>query len=182
MGIISDYFSKKASANYMNSLTGDKGENFADNKFLQDYQKELEKNTKKLNSNKQFDLKNLYSERYILDKDIGQPTDTRPEGWTGLYTRSQMGKAGMSPKEMNVSSADIHSTAIARMRYNPKSENLYITFTSGDKEYLYPRVDKETVLKMSKAPSKGEYFQENITPYAVSKEEAVQIKKQFRNK
>lgn len=181
MGILAKLFGNK-SANYMNSLTGDKGRDFESNPFLQSYQKDVNKAESKLVKDKPMDIKKLYSERYVLDNDIGQKTKSRPEGWTGLYTRSQMEKSGMPTNGMNVSSADIQSTAIGRMRYNPKSENLYITFRDGDKEYLFPGVEKEKVASMLKAPSKGEFYQEEIKPYAVDKSTAMSIKKKWHNK
>ena len=182
MGILANFLTKN-SAHYMDSLTGDKGDNFADNKFLQKYQEQIDKAEKQLDKGKIADIKSLYSERYILDKDIGQPTGKTPEGWTGLYTRRQMQESGMPTNRMNVSSADIHSTAIGRMRYNPKSENLYITFANGNgKEYLFPSVEKEVIHKMMKAPSKGEFYNTVIKSYAVPKDEALAIKKEWKNK
>lgn len=185
MGILAKLFGSdyaRQSANYMNSLTGDKGDNFADNPYLADYEKDLLKNEQKLLKNKPFDMKKLYSERYVQNKDLGQPTTKKPEGWTGLNTRKEMEKSGMSTKGLNVSSADIQSTAIGRIRYNPKSTNLYITFRNGDKEYLFPGVEKEKVLQMAKAPSKGEFYHEKIKPYAVSKNQALNIKQAWKNK
>ena len=182
MGILSDLFSKTR-ANYINSLTGDKQENFSDNPYLKMYQKQINKATSALDKNKQMELNTLYSERYILDKDIGQKDEKRPEGWTGLYNINEMEKAGFSPKETNVSSADIHSTAIEGVRYNPKSKNLYVKFVNGNnKEYLYPNVPQETVREYIKAPSKGIYHQTVIQGYAVPKDEAIKLRLKWRNK
>lgn len=57
---------------------------------------------------------------------------------------------------------DIPSTAIKNVKYNPKTEELYVTFQGSSKKYWYPRVPKEKIEAMMEAPSKGEYFIENI--------------------
>ena len=57
---------------------------------------------------------------------------------------------------------DIPSTAIKKLKYDPKTEELYVTFQGSNKKYWYPRVPKEKIQEMMKAPSKGEYFMKNI--------------------
>lgn len=57
---------------------------------------------------------------------------------------------------------DIPSTAIKKLKYDPKTEELYVTFQGSNKKYWYPRVPKEKIEEMMNAPSKGEYFMKNI--------------------
>lgn len=57
---------------------------------------------------------------------------------------------------------DIPSTAIKKFKYDPKTEELYVTFQGSNKKYWYPRVPKEKIEEMMNAPSKGEYFMNNI--------------------
>ena len=57
---------------------------------------------------------------------------------------------------------DIPSTAIKKLKYDPKTEELYVTFQGSNKKYWYPRVPKEKIEEMMNAPSKGEYFMQNI--------------------
>ena len=57
---------------------------------------------------------------------------------------------------------DVPSTAIKKLKYDPKTESLYVTFVGGKKAYWYPNVPKEKVQEMMAAPSKGEYFMQNI--------------------
>ena len=57
---------------------------------------------------------------------------------------------------------DIPSTAIKKFKYDPKTEELYVTFQGSNKKYWYPRVPKEKIEEMMNAPSKGEYFMQNI--------------------
>lgn len=57
---------------------------------------------------------------------------------------------------------DIPSTAIKKIKYNPKTQELFVTFNGSNKEYWYPRVPKDKVEAMMNAPSKGEYFLNNI--------------------
>ena len=57
---------------------------------------------------------------------------------------------------------DIPSTAIKQLKYDPKTEELYVTFQGSNKKYWYPRVPKEKIEELMEAPSKGEYFLKNI--------------------
>lgn len=57
---------------------------------------------------------------------------------------------------------DIPSTAIKKLKYDPKTKELFVTFQGSNKKYWYPRVPKEKIEEMMAAPSKGEYFLKNI--------------------
>ena len=57
---------------------------------------------------------------------------------------------------------DIPSTAIKKFKYDPNTKELYVTFQGSNKKYWYPRVPREKIEEMMKAPSKGEYFMQNI--------------------
>lgn len=57
---------------------------------------------------------------------------------------------------------DIPSTAIKKLKYDPKTQELFVTFQGSNKKYWYPRVPKEKIEEMMQAPSKGEYFMQNI--------------------
>lgn len=57
---------------------------------------------------------------------------------------------------------DIPSTAIKNVKYDPKTQELWVTFQGSNKKYWYPRVPSEKVEAMLNAPSKGEYFLNNI--------------------
>ena len=57
---------------------------------------------------------------------------------------------------------DVPSTAIKKLKYDPKTEELYVTFQGSNKKYWYPNVKKEEVEALMQAPSKGEYFMKNI--------------------
>ena len=57
---------------------------------------------------------------------------------------------------------DVPSTAIKKMKYDPKTKELWVTFQGSNKKYWYPRVPEEKVREMMAAPSKGEYFMNNI--------------------
>jgi hypothetical protein len=57
---------------------------------------------------------------------------------------------------------DIPSTAIKKLKYDPKTEELFVTFNGSNKKYWYPNVPKEKVEELMEAPSKGEYFLKNI--------------------
>lgn len=65
----------------------------------------------------------------------------------------------------------VDSSAIEMVKYDRKSENLNITFTSGG-SYDYPNVPEEVVIGLINASSAGKYYHQFIKPYAV---------KEFRN-
>lgn len=56
----------------------------------------------------------------------------------------------------------VPSTAIKKIKYNPKDEGLKVRFQNGKKEYFYPAVPTELIQRWLKAPSKGEFFMKNI--------------------
>lgn len=58
--------------------------------------------------------------------------------------------------------ASIPSTAIKSFTYDPKTESLYVKFQGNKKTYFYPRVPVELIEQWMKAPSKGQFFLENI--------------------
>ena len=57
---------------------------------------------------------------------------------------------------------DVPSTAIKKVKYNPETKELWVTFQGSNKKYWYPRVPRDKVEEMMAAPSKGEYFMQNI--------------------
>lgn len=160
----------------------DKAFDILDKKYDKSYYKTLNENERKLHEGKKIDTTSLASERFVKNDNLGYKTNT-PEGWSGLMTKKQLNKAGLSIKDKDVSTRDIPSTAIGRVRYNPKTGNLYITFRNGNgKEYLFPNVPGEKVRKLLNAGSKGRYYGKYVKPhYAVSKAEALAIKARDKN-
>ena len=58
--------------------------------------------------------------------------------------------------------AQVPSTAIRKIKYNPKTKELFVTFNGNSKTYWYPKVPEEEVRHLMEAQSKGEYFLRNI--------------------
>lgn len=188
--------------NILNALSGNKKEQKKEEKRLQDATKDyplLKKYYEKVNRAEKklqegeggINFSSPKSERFIFDNDLGQQAETKRKGertvktggWTNLFTKQDLNEAGFRTNSKGVTNAYIPSTAIKRIRYNPKTKNLYIKFTSGDKEYLYPNVPEKEVQKYLVADSKGRYNYHKIRPkYAVSKEEALKIKAESKNK
>lgn len=68
----------------------------------------------------------------------------------------------LQAQQERMATQDIPSTAIKNVKYDPKTQELWVTFQGSSKKYWYPRVPKEKVEEMMQAPSKGEYFIKNI--------------------
>lgn len=85
---------------------------------------------------------------------------------------SMMGQKELTPDQEKLVTAqaereqpytqDIPSTAIKKIKYDPKTQELFVTFQGSSKKYWYPNVPKEKVEALMNAPSKGEYFLNNI--------------------
>lgn len=58
--------------------------------------------------------------------------------------------------------AQVPSTAIRKVKYNPKTQELFVTFNGSSKQYWYPKVPESEVQKLMEAQSKGEYFLRHI--------------------
>lgn len=120
--------------------------------------------------------------KYFIDKKEQEKAESEGKKYFGL-TESDLKNQGRRKNEKGIESAYMPSSAIQKIRYNPKTKNLYIKFTSGNKEYLYPNVSEKDVQKYLTADSKGRYNYYKIRPkYAVSKEEALRIKQESKNK
>lgn len=68
----------------------------------------------------------------------------------------------LQAQQERMATQDIPSTAIKNVKYDPKTQELWVTFQGSNKKYWYPRVPAEKVEEMMQAPSKGEYFIKNI--------------------
>ena len=77
-------------------------------------------------------------------------------------TKGQEALATKQAQQEALITQDIPSTAIKKIKYDPKTQELYVTFQGSNKKYWYPRVPKEKVEELIESPSKGEYFLKNI--------------------
>ena len=77
-------------------------------------------------------------------------------------TKGQEKLVTQQSNEQPMYSQDVPSTAIKKIDYDPKTQSLYVTFVGQKKKYWYPRVPKEKIAALMEAPSKGEYFMQNI--------------------
>lgn len=80
-------------------------------------------------------------------------------------TKSQAALVTKQAESTPMYSQDVPSTALKSFKYNPVTESLYVQFQNekgSSKVYWYPRVPKKKIEELASAPSKGEYFMENI--------------------
>ena len=166
------------------------------NKTVRAYNERIDRAREKVKDDQYITVSNMRSKRYDFTHEpyVAQK-DKRAVGLDpkGTYTKSELQAAGLGdekkltkrelkalglrPTEKGVSERQLPSTAIGKMRYNPQTGDLYITFRNGKgKEYLYPHVGKAVVQNFLTAGSKGRYYWNRIRPYRVSKAEALEIK------
>ena len=121
------------------------------------------------------DFKSPWS-KYFIETEKAKTSEPGAEDFR-ILDEGEMKREGIRKNAKGMQTTYMPSSAIQRIRYNPKTQNLYITFTSGNKEYLYPNVKEKDIQKYLTADSKGRYNYYKIRPkYAVSKEKALQIK------
>ena len=77
-------------------------------------------------------------------------------------TKAQEELVRVQAEQQQMFTQDVPSTAIKKVKYNPETKELWVTFQGSNKKYWYPRVPREKVEEMMAAPSKGEYFMQNI--------------------
>ena len=77
-------------------------------------------------------------------------------------TKAQEELVRVQAEQQQMFTQDVPSTAIKKVKYNPETKELWVTFQGSNKKYWYPRVPKDKVEEMMAAPSKGEYFMQNI--------------------
>lgn len=112
----------------------------------------------RIDSGKTITLSNPQSSRYQISKE-----DLRERGLTkqgSYYTADDIADMRVdTTKEVPVA-----STAVKKVKYNPKTEELKIKYTSGNKEYSFPKVPKEVIEEFLDSPSKGKYLAHIIRP------------------
>jgi len=179
--------------NILSALSGNKNTQAREERKLQSSIEEqpqmrkqferVERAEKKLAKGKGgIDFENPWSKYFVKKSEFVIPEGKKSAEATAM-TVSDLKKQGIRQNAKDIESMYMPSSAIQKIRYNPKTKNLYIKFTSGDKEYLYPNVPESEIRKYLVADSKGRYNYHKIRPkYAVSKEEALRIKQESRNR
>lgn len=78
------------------------------------------------------------------------------------WTANRAKEAVADAENARVYETEVPSTAIRKVKYDPKTESLYVSFTDSNKKYFYPRVPKSLIEKWMNAGSKGQFFLNNI--------------------
>lgn len=78
------------------------------------------------------------------------------------WTKNREKEAVADAENARVYETEVPSTAIKKVKYDPKTESLYVSFTDSNKKYFYPRVPKALIEKWMQAGSKGQFFLQNI--------------------
>ena len=109
----------------------------------------------------QSNIKAVQSNQNKQDWNISKPQSIRVNN----QTFGQMQKdAGGNRKANQV--AQVNSTAVDKINYNPETKDLNVTYAGSPKEYLYPDVPKKVVQAFMMSPSKGAFANEVISRYS----------------
>lgn len=113
---------------------------------------------KDISDGRSIDISSPQSSRYQLSKKDREARGLTKQG--AMYTSDDMADMQAdSKKEVSVA-----SSAVRRIKYDPKTEKLTIKYTSGNKEYDFPDVPPEVVTEFLDSPSKGKYLAHVIRP------------------
>jgi hypothetical protein len=78
----------------------------------------------------------------------------------------ELDKSDTSEKKPITMSAN--STCVKAYTYDPATENLYLQFVNGNKEYTYPNVPRDVIEDFGEAPSKGRFVHDVISGYSAA--------------
>lgn len=104
----------------------------------------------------------------LIEKISSSLNRKKLDEWTNNKKEVAINKIISSRLNGNISNKEFHhtdkkagkthikSTAISSVRYDPSNRHLYITYTSGPKEYVFD-ADENTFLKFMKSGSKGRF-------------------------
>ena len=134
-----------------------KGGNFSNSGWRKDDESQS-KIQDRLKLGKTITLSNPQSSRFQISKEDLMKRGLTKQG--SYYTSDDIADMKVdTTKEVPVS-----STAIRKLKYNPKTEKLSVQYTSGNKEYDFPKVPKEVIEEFLDSPSKGKYMAHIIRP------------------
>ena len=109
----------------------------------------------------QSNIKAVQSNQNKQDWNISKPQSIRINQQT--FGQMQKDKGG-NRKANDV--AQVDSSAVESIHYDPDKENLDVRFVGNPKEYRYPNVPKKVVQAFMMAPSKGSYMEKVISKYS----------------
>lgn len=77
-----------------------------------------------------------------------------------LYTADDIADMRVDTKK----EVAVSSSAVRKLKYNPKTKELKIIYTSSGTEYTFPNVPSEVVTEFLDSPSKGKFLAHYIKP------------------
>ena len=128
---------------------------------------------------KNTDYETLYKTGKLVSKNksvqLNKPQSKRYDIGEGQMTRSKFEQQDIDEKTP-VEISDVDSSAVESIQYDPKKENLDVTFVGGGKSYRYPKVPKEVYHAFESAPSKGAFVNTVLQKYSNVNDPEVQKK------
>lgn len=109
----------------------------------------------------QSNIKAVQSNQNKQDWNISKPQSIRVNNQT--FGQMQRDKGG-NRKANQV--AQVNSSAVDKINYNPETKDLNVTYAGSSKEYLYPDVPKKVVQAFMMSPSKGAFANKVISKYS----------------
>ena len=109
----------------------------------------------------QSNIKAVQSNQNKKDWNVSKPQSIR----INQQTFGQMQRdAGGNRKANEV--AQVDSSAVDKINYDPETKDLNVTYAGNPKEYLYPEVPKRVVQAFLMSPSKGAFADKVISQYS----------------
>lgn len=87
---------------------------------------------------------------------ITNPTSKRTFHRNGSFLDQQIDIGDTTTQNINAKTGETVSSAISKVRYNPKTNRAFVTFQGGNKEYEY-KVTPDEFQDFVEAPSKGQH-------------------------
>lgn len=109
----------------------------------------------------QSNIKAVQSNQNKQDWNVSKPKSIRVNNQT--FGQMQKDKGG-NRKANEV--AQVDSSAVDKINYNPETKDLNVTYAGSSKEYLYPDVPKKVVQAFLMSPSKGTFANKVISQYS----------------
>lgn len=130
--------------------------------FLSNILRNITKKTIEGGYRKDFDKQSTI-QKAIQKGRIVQISDVKSSRWSNRKSDTLYGPLSNIQYE-NAIETSVSSTAVADVKYDPKTQDLDVRYVGGDIYYTFPNVPEDVFTEFMDAPSKGRYLAYVIKP------------------